>query len=430
MAVDEPYADRILVAGTTPDYIAYIHQTYPGRALFLTDTVQRLGSEDTAPDEADEIVTALRDYDGVHRVLAEHLKRWRLCLTGITCYDCEWLELASILATRLGLSYSTTQAVRLSRNKLLTKQRWADRGVPCPRVASITSERQAVDFIASLGCPVVLKPMTGTGSELTFRCDDAAGAARAFRDIQEGLSQREQSPLYLRSPEALAIDPNLTVLAEELIQGDEYSADFIVDGEDVRVIRTAAKLRDDALSFGTTVAYTVPAVLPEIVPAETLTGWLGDAAGALGFSHAICMVDFIVNSTGPVFLELTPRVGGDCLPPLIRQSCGMDTIGLALDFAEGCELKIPGEDAWTYLAGLRLFAPTLGELKTINTESLAHNPRVREIYRKYGAGHNIVLPPEDWNSWMLGHVIFQPSGDGNLLAQCEELRSQIVIEIE
>ena len=429
MASDQLHTNRVLVVGTTPDYIAYIHEKYNHRALFLTDTGQRIGAKEAAPDPASEIVTSLQDYETVYRVLTEHLNHWQLSLSGITCYDCEWLELASILAARLGLPYSSTDSVHLSRNKLLTKRRWQDRGVPCPRIAEIGSQEQAIAFAESLGRPVVLKPMTGTGSELTFRCNDAREAAGAYRLIVEGLSRREQSPLYQSGPELTSLDPRLTVLAEEFIQGNEYSADFMVDGPETRVIRTASKLRNDALSFGTTIAYTVPASLPQAVTESTLVSRLGDAARALGITRAICMVDFIVNPDGLVLLELTPRVGGDCLPPLVRQSCGMDTIGLALDFAEGGKIDIPAREVWTYLAGLRLFASTSGQLGIIHTEPLTQDPRIREIYLKYSAGHKIVLPPEDYNSWMLGHVIFEPRSEADLGIQCEEIRDQITIDV-
>jgi biotin carboxylase len=156
---------------------------------------------------------------------------------------------------------------------------------------------------------------------------------------------------------------------------------------------------------------------------------LGDAARALGLTHSICMVDFIVTSDEITFLELTPRIGGDCLPPLVRQSCGLDTIGLALDFAEGRMCPIPEKELWTRLVGLRLFSSSTGTLSEIRTEMAAQDLRVREIYLKYARGHKIVLPPVDYNSWMLGHVIFEPDNDLSVMEQCLNLKNKIVISI-
>lgn len=422
--------NRILVVGTTPDYIAYIHENYHGRALFLTDTSQQNGFGDIRPDDTSQIIVSLSDKEQTYRHLVQHIKSWHQRLIGVTCYDCEWLELTATLAGRLGLPYSSSESVRLSRNKLLTKQRWAEQNVPCPRVAQISTETEADRFVASLGRPVVLKPLTGTGSELTFRCNSGRETVKAFQDIMDGLRQREQSPLYLSDSDTDSPDPKSIVLAEELVEGDEFSADFIIDGDDICLIRVASKLRDDSLSFGTILAYAVPARLPRELSRKTLAEKLRLASQALGFTKAICMVDFIVNGGKLTFLELTPRVGGDCLPPLIRQSCGLDTIALALDFAEEREFSVPDKEFWDYLAGLRLFAPSAGILNQVQTHELPKDPRVREIHMTHPLGHQITLPPDDYNSWMLGYVIFEPDNGSDLMEQCKDLRDRMTFIIE
>jgi biotin carboxylase len=204
---------------------------------------------------------------------------------------------------------------------------------------------------------------------------------------------------------------------------------MIVD-DSVIVIRVAKKLRGDGLPFGTTVAYVVPAKLPIGVALETLTKRLREAAKALGLTRAICMVDFIVRKNEIVLLEMTPRIGGDCLPQLIRKCCGLDTIGLALDFAEGRECEIPHPERWKELVGIRLFATSSGTLGNVNSGGLLMDTRVKEIFIKRAPGHEIKLPPEDYDSWMLGHVILEPEPGVPLPEQCKELTQQIVVRVE
>jgi biotin carboxylase len=220
------------------------------------------------------------------------------------------------------------------------------------------------------------------------------------------------------------------MLAEEFVEGREYSADFIIDGDRVTVIRVAKKIRPSNLPFGTTAAYIVPARLPHWLDPSLLADRLGKAGAAVGLTRAICMVDFIVSHEEIVFLELTPRIGGDCLPPLVRQCCGLDTIGLALDFAEGRRIDIPPAEKWTRLVGLRLFADRSGLITSLSADRLSKGRGVREVYLKRRPGHLVSLPPDDYDSWLLGHVIFEPSGDEDLVAHCEELKKSLVVDVE
>ncbi len=422
---------RVLVVGTTADYIAYIHERYGRRALFLTDPAQRLGAAEAAPDNSSEIVTSLSDTGGVLKALGRHLETKGQSLSGVVCYDCEWLSLTARLARHFELPYPSIDSVRLSRDKYLTKRTWTEHGVRCPRVELVGSAGRALRLVEQFGSPVVLKPLTGSGSELTFRCNDVYDLAAAYRTLMDGLAHRGESPLYRVNP-AVPDEPilNPSVLAEEYVEGREYSADFVIDGEHLIVVRVAKKLGSACLSFGTTLAYSVPAKLPGRLSDEALRKRLRDAAKALGLTHAICMVDFIISRDEIVLLELTPRIGGDCLPPLVRTSCGLDTIGLALDFAESRSWDIPPAERWTELVGMRLFAPRGGRLGRVSCEELRNDGRVREVLVRRALGHEIVMPPDDYDSRVLGHIIFEPQRGLCLRRQCDDIRGKITINVE
>ncbi|MFH1699461.1 MAG: ATP-grasp domain-containing protein [Candidatus Zixiibacteriota bacterium] len=421
---------RVLVVGTTPDYIAYIDKHYPGRALFLTDTIHRTGISETVPDASSEIVTHLSDSSNVPDTIENHLKAKRQSLSGVVCYDCEWLILAATLAEHFDLSFPSVESVRLSRDKYLSKIRWLEKGIRCPRVELINNAWQVSGLTERIGGSVVLKPLTGSGSELTFLCHDNYDSAITFRAIREGLLWRSDNPLYKtnHTNEQKAIEP--VVLAEEFFEGREYSADFIIADTGIQLIRVAKKLRDESLPFGTTAAYVVPAKLPEGINHDELAAKLFNAAEALGLDNAVCMADFIINKNDIVILELTPRIGGDCLPPLIRHCCGLDTIGLAFDLAEGRRISIPSREKWRVMVGLRLFASDNGTLRKIDCTALNDDPRVKEIYLKRIPGHEIALPPDDYDSRILGHVIFEPHPDQQISLQCDQIKEKISIIVE
>lgn len=421
---------RVLVVGTTPDYVALIRERFPERALFLTDVSQYGEKSAYRPGESDELLCDLRDTEGVFSLLERQLSQKQASLSGVSGFDCEWLPLAAEIARRYDLPFPSPESVRLSRDKYLTKRRWIERGVRCPRVKLIRHEGGAIQFIEELEKPLVFKPLTGAGSELTFKCDNASEVASLLHLMGKELVKRSDSPLFRPDPAAGELENGLLVLAEEFVEGPEYSADFIVDGDKTTIVRTARKIRDRSATFGTTVAYIVPSGMPPGFSVENLSQRLHEAARALDLTRAVCMADFILVKDEIVFLELTPRIGGDCLPPLVLQSCGLDTIGLALDLAEGREWIIPAPEAWRSMVGVRVLASQSGVVAGFRFDDLSTDPRVKEVYLKHPPGHTVVMPPGDYDSRVLGHFIFAPESKRCLKQQCEELRSKLIVDME
>ena len=74
---------KVLVVGTTSDYIQWIRRCCPGRALFLTDPQIRKQALEPGPSAEEEILCNLADYKLAEKALKNHLKRFDLHLDGI-----------------------------------------------------------------------------------------------------------------------------------------------------------------------------------------------------------------------------------------------------------------------------------------------------------------------------------------------------------
>ena len=349
---------RVIVVGTTTDYIDLIEARFPRRAVFLTDFHERQAHPVKKTATLREVTSDLGDHEASYAILSRYLREKDLQPSGITSFDCESLSLAALIAARLGLPFVSGQAVELSRNKYLSKRSWTAAGVRCPRAEIVTSARAALQFVERLKRPVVIKPLSGSGSELTFKCDNKYETLSAFRTIEAILPEHPNSRMYgTGMVGGHLIDTRAAFDIEEFVDGREYSADFIIDNGKIQLIRIAKKLLDRKASFGSTLAYTVPARLPEEVTEAQLCETLLHGAQALAYERALCMVDFIVSHDEIVLLEMTPRPGGDCLPQLVQQSLGVDMFKLALDFAEGIPMpQFRRQASAPPLVGVRLFA--------------------------------------------------------------------------
>jgi biotin carboxylase len=420
-----PISTKVLVVGTTPDYIDWIRRSCPDRALFLTDPAARRQAVEPSPPPAEEVLCNLSDYSEVRQVLQRHLLQENIRLDGVACYDCESMELAATLAQEFSLPYPSVQSVNNCRNKYLTKTLWARHNLVTPRVRQIRSATEAVHFFQDLGGPCVLKPPGGSGSELIFSCDSARACRNNFIKIIDGLQQRPNNRLYKSFRTA---DP--VILAEEFVMGEEYSCDFVIENGRVEVIRLTRKILSSRGPFGTALGYLLPGPLPEEIKEYDFRHTLYQSALALGINRAICMLDFMVCKNQIVLLELSPRPGGDCLPSLLRRCWNLDMITLYLDFCQQRPWRLQKPANLNPCLGLRLHAERSGSLKKVDTRQLQHDSRVREIHLTRQPGHQIKMPPDDYDSWSLGHIIFDLDVDTAPEAQCRALLEKLVVEVE
>lgn len=423
-------SSRVIVVGTTSDYIEAIEQRFPGRALCLTDHGERARAMEPEPDEAGEALCGLGDTDDALAALRAHLLWWDITPSGVACFDDESMALASSIAKAFGLPYVSAEAVAACRSKLACKQRWREAGLPCPDFEFVETAEAAVAFQRRVGGPIVLKPLTGSGSELTFLCTTPGECREGVAVLASGLASHHDVRMYAPQGEpSERMDPRRVFAAEEFVQGSEYSCDFAVDGGHVQIIRFAAKVAAPTQSFGTTLAYIVPAELPAAIDRAGFERQLLEAARALGIDRALGMLDFFVRGDSAVMIEMAPRPGGDCLPSLLRASSGLDILGAALDFAERRPLAIPVSSAWRRLVGLRLFGSDAGVIARIDARALRRDPRVVECRLKRRPGHRIILPPADYESRLLGHAVFDPQGADGIESACLELAAKLRLEL-
>jgi hypothetical protein len=416
--------------GTTADYIDIINRRFPQRTIFITDVNERTKATEPPPSSEDELLCDLSQPEQVAVALRRHLSRWRMELSGIACFDCESMPTAAFIAHSFGLSYPSTEAVAKCRDKYVCKQVWRQAGLPCPDVELVHNASDAISFLHKINGPAVLKPLTGSGSELILLCSTEDECVVAFNTLQSRLARHSDLRMYAPYVcDGRKVDPRRVFVIEEFIRGDEYSCDFVVYGGHVEIFRIAKKILDPK-ACGTTLAYLLPGTLPEGLGEERLRNQLHTAAKVLGLNRAICMLDFVVQDNRAFMIELAPRPGGDCLPPLLLNSCGTDILGCTLDFAEGHPFISSTSLQWRPLVGVRLFATYNGEIERIDSSALLKDHRVVESHLKRGPGHRIVLPPEDYESRLLGYVIFEPTGPESIENECIEIASKLKLEMK
>ncbi|MFN2436528.1 MAG: biotin carboxylase, partial [Desulfotignum sp.] len=67
---------RVLVVGTTADYIEWIRTRYPDEALFITAPSVRQSAQEPVPDPSEELVCDLTDTAALMNAVTAHMNTW------------------------------------------------------------------------------------------------------------------------------------------------------------------------------------------------------------------------------------------------------------------------------------------------------------------------------------------------------------------
>ena len=145
---------RVIVVGTTGDYIEKLLAQFKNRVFFITDQNERSKWSGPSPGRFIELVCDFgRPFNVLEKTLY-HLAKIQMEPTGITCFDCESLQLTAFLARFLRLPFATEKSVVLSRSKYLSYKVWTEAGINCPDSFLISTADEAVSIFDQLDNPI------------------------------------------------------------------------------------------------------------------------------------------------------------------------------------------------------------------------------------------------------------------------------------
>ncbi|MGW7418887.1 ATP-grasp domain-containing protein [Streptomyces sp. NPDC054813] len=251
----------------------------------------------TDTDSVEAVVDACRSLGGGGRRVV-----------GVATSSDYYVETAAAAATALGLPANSPADLAAVRDKGAQRARLAAAGVRVPRFTVAGTVEEVLAAAAETGYPVVVKPVTGSGSLGVVLCADPAQAAGHARELlARGFNERGR-PVPRR------------VTVEEYVSGPEYSAE-VLDGSVAGI--TAKHLGAPPLFVETGHDFPAPLAAAD---REAVTEAAEAAVRALGIALGPAHVELRVGSEGPVLIEVNPRLAGGWIPRLVREATGTDLI--------------------------------------------------------------------------------------------------------
>lgn len=215
----------------------------------------------------------------------------------VLAVDDSGVELAAVLAERLGLPGNRAEAVRRVRDKLAFRELLRAGGFRCPAFQHLSSGEK---LSAAVKFPVVVKARRLSASRGVIRADDPQALVRAVHWVRAIQARAD------RDAEALGL------VVEDFIPGREYA----LEGSLRRGELTTLALFDkpdplDGPYFEETL-YVTPSRLPQRLQ-HAIHEEVARACRAAGLATGPVHAEVRVNDQGVWLLEVAPRsIGGLC----------------------------------------------------------------------------------------------------------------------
>jgi biotin carboxylase len=425
----------MIVVGTTPDYVERISRKHPiGSVLFILDQRHLNSHLLSGLDRSILIFADLEKYDETLESLKKRLSQAHVSDPCFACFDCESLIMASRLADYFRSPFPPTEAILITRSKFLSREVWRKAGLDNPRAVLASDIDETLRYFHVFKRDIVLKPISGSGSELVFRCVDEECVRKSVSIMQEQLEKRRYNPLFrpIKNPfTSMTMDPCEKWVVEEYVSGPEFSCDFMLEEDNVTILRETGKIRAEDQTFGSVMAYTMPSVYPEGFRREDLYRVFPLAAKSLGFKWGHFMVDFIISKNSVVIIELAPRPGGDSIPDLLEAATGRDLLQehlkiMADRFDKSMMASVPGQPH----ASINLFMPGSGLITHLDASEIIAQPQVRSVLLKKKVGDRVTLPPDDYDNRLVGNCIVRWDYSWDPISTCRHFQRLLKISVD
>ncbi|MFZ2652351.1 MAG: ATP-grasp domain-containing protein [Burkholderiaceae bacterium] len=238
-------------------------------------------------------------------------------LDGVLAVDDSGVELAAMLAQRLGLPGNPAAAVRRFRDKLAFRELLREAGLLCPEFHHLPSDAEPRALRGDLKFPVVVKARRLSGSRGVIRADDSDALLRAVHQVRA---------IALRADRDAQ---ELGLIIEDFIPGFEFALEGCLEQGELRTLALFDKPDPlDGPYFEETL-YVTPSRLPEAAQ-QGIVQEVARACRAGGLWSGPVHAEMRVNEQGVWLLEIAPRSIGGLCARVLRHCLGMSLEELIL----------------------------------------------------------------------------------------------------
>ena len=321
----------------------------------------------------------------------------------VLAVDDSGVELAALLAQRLGLPGNAPDAVRRVRDKLAFRRLLQASGFLCPEFRHLPTGADPSKWDHDLKFPVVLKARRLSASRGVIRADDPEQLLRSALRVRAIQSRAD------RDAESLGL------IVEDFIPGAEYALEGMLEGGALTTLALFDKPDPlDGPYFEETI-YVTPSRLPPELQRQ-IHDEVARACRVAGLTVGPVHAEMRVNERGIWLLEIAPRSIGGLCGRVLTHALGRSLEELILRALLGQTVAPPlaalgetGEADETSAAGVMMIPiPRRGIYHAVEGLAAARSvPGITALTISAEPGQ-IVAPPPDGASY-LGFIFARAS---------------------
>lgn len=301
-------------------------------------------------------------------------------IAGVWTHDETLVVAAATIAEGLGVPGIGVDAAHNCRNKLRTRERLTDAGLPQPRFAYAATAAEARAAAAEVGTPLVVKPR-GMGASI------GVILVRQLEDVERAFETAHRAS-FDGNP-----DYEGGVVLESYLTGHEISIDAAVVNGRVHPIFLAHK-RTGMEPYFVETGHVVSAC-DAMLADQQLLDVLQRAHDALGVGNAVTHTELKTDYDKPVIVEVNARLGGDMIPYVGRVASGIDPGRVAIDVALAREPHLVATRE--FYAGICFgYPPREGSVMGVQLPAPGAVRELVEAAAMTEPGTDIHTPPRDY----------------------------------
>lgn len=325
-----------------------------------------------------------------------------------------YVPLVAELAARLGQRYLSPRAATTCHHKHLAREALRRAGLPTPGFWLLRSEGEAERLSTAISYPCVVKPTAESGSTGVRRVDDRDGLLAHVAGLAARKVNERGQPL------------SGDVLVEDFITGPEFSVETLTLARGATRIIGVTRKHLSAPPHFVELGHDFPADLEPRVR-KTLEDAAVAALDAVEFDLGPAHTEIRLSPTGPVVIEINPRLAGGMIPELVRHAAGLDLLALLL--AQLLGEPVDPRPTREHSASVRFFiSERHGRLAAIHHLDEARGlDRIREVTLDKAVGAP-VRPPRSAGD-RLGYLIAAGENGPGVQAAAERALATVRLEV-
>jgi len=316
---------------------------------------------------------------------------------------------AAALAAEYRLPGPDPDALQACRNKWKQRQILRAAGLATPKFERAASLEETREILKHVPLPAIVKPAQGSGSVGVRLC-------RTPEEVAEHAALLLQRTVNERGMPMLA-----DVLIEEYLIGPEFSAEAF-QGSVIGITRKHVSGEPFFVELG----HDFPAGLPADVD-KSIINVAQDALRALGLTWGPLHIELRLTPSGPVIIEVNPRLAGGFIPEIVRLALGIDVVRETVRLAAGEKPELRSSQRMS--ASIRFVTPgkngTIHEISGIAAALTTAGVVDVQMYRKKGDRVQIENDFRD----RIGHVVSCTEGSIVAAKAAESARDLIEVQL-